>query len=110
MRVSIISGSPRKNSNTLRVAKAIAGIIGRQYGSTVTLVDFAYYDIPLMAQGEMSRAIPLTPFQQQLIDAFENSDIVFLLSPEYNWMPSAEIINMIHQLATNDFKNIFENK
>jgi chromate reductase len=110
MRVSIIAGSPRKSSNTLRVAKAIANEFSRAHGITPRLVDFAYYDIPLMAQGEITAASILTPFQKELIEAMDDADLVFILSPEYNWMPSAEIINMVHQLATNDFRRIFENK
>ncbi len=35
---------------------------------------------------------------------------MFVVTPEYNWFPTAEIINTIHQLAQEDYIHIFNHK
>ena len=107
MNIQIQSGSPRKNSLTLRVAKAIARNIEGTH--PYTLVDFNEYDIPFINQGIVDEN-QLTPFQQKLLDGWKNADLIFVLSPEYNWFPAAELVNMIHQLGTRQHRHLFDGK
>lgn len=104
MKVGIISGSARKGNNTMRVARAISKIID---GSKV--VDFQNYDIPNFSEGGLVVGQE-SAFQKLLISVWKESDLVFVLTPEYNWFPSAEIINMIHQLGNDQYKHVFDNK
>jgi chromate reductase len=103
MKVGILSASARKGNNTIRVAKALAKQIE---GSHV--VDYQMYDLPNMAEGWLNPAAQ-TEFQSDLINTIDASDLLIVLTPEYNWFPSAEIINTIHQLGGDSYKHIFDN-
>ncbi len=104
MKVGIISGSARKGNNTYRVALAVKKQLGQG-----EIVDFQDYDLPNFAEGWVSPPSE-TAFQQHLISTIDNADLLIVLTPEYNWFPSAEIINTIHQLAGPAYKHIFDNK
>ena len=103
MKVGIISGSARKGNNTLRVAKAIQ----KKFGEG-EIVDFQEYDLPNFSEGWVNPETE-TPFQQYLVKTIHDADLLIVLTPEYNWFPSAEIINTIHQLAGANYKHIFDN-
>ena len=103
MQTTILSGSSRPGSKTLWLAKAIAGRI-----PGAEIIDFKDYDIPFPNKGGVDPN-NLTAFQDKLLNAIHYSKVVFVLSPEYNWFPSAELVNMIHQLATNQHFHIFNN-
>ncbi|MDC1395848.1 NAD(P)H-dependent oxidoreductase, partial [Bacteroidia bacterium] len=79
MKIGIISGSARSGNNTLRVAKAISNIL-----NNTEIVDFQSYDIPSFAEGGLDKGKE-TEFQLDLIRVWQESDLVFVLSPEYNW-------------------------
>lgn len=108
MKACIISGSPQANSNTLRFSKALKHILDEQHIPT-SIVHFEQYDIPFIHQGELSEAT-FTPFQKELYEKVSEAQLVFICSPEYNWMPSAELINMLHQIGSKTFKPFFNNK
>lgn len=108
MNVSILSGSARAHNNTIRVGKAIAQRL-QQAGHVATLVDFISYDIPLMNQGGIDEQ-HLTPFQQQLADSMEAADAVILITPEYNWSTTPEILNFLHRMGDRKFKHLFDQK
>ena len=103
MKVGVISGSARKGNNTLRVAKAINKEL--EFGE---IVDFQDYDLPNFAEGWVNPEAE-TPFQKHLIKTINDADLLIVLTPEYNWFPSAEIVNTIHQLAGASYKHIFDN-
>lgn len=100
MKVGIISGSARKGNNTLRVAKAIQ----KELNNGI-IVDFQEYDLPNFAEGWVAPDSE-TSFQQHLIKTIDEANLLIVLTPEYNWFPSAEVINMIHQLAGANYKHI----
>jgi chromate reductase len=103
MKVSVISGSARKGNNTLRAAKAIQNMFPDS-----TLIDFQSYDLPTFAEGSLVKGEE-SKFQQRLIAAIDQCDLLFVLTPEYNWFPTSEVINMIHQLANSKYSHIFNN-
>lgn len=107
MNIQIQSGSPQKNSQSLRVGRAIQKHTEGTH--TTSLIDFNAYDIPFMNAGSVIKGA-YTPFQKQLIEGWEAADLVVVISPEYNWFPSAELINTIHQLGSRDYKHLFDNK
>lgn len=104
MKVGIISGSARKRNNTLRVAKAIKKEIGE-----ASILDFQEYDIPNFNDESIKPGFE-SSFQKSFISMMEECDLVFFLTPEYNWFPSAESINIIHTFANNHYKHLFDNK
>jgi chromate reductase len=109
MNICIISGSPRKNANSLKLAKRIANYAEQEGQHHTAIVSFENYDIPLMAQGSVN-ILNLSPFQQQLKSSMESADLIFLISPEYNWMPSAEVVNFFHQMGDKPFASMWTEK
>lgn len=108
--ITILSGSPRKNSSTLRVARAIMNIIGELDPSQeVKIVDFNGFDIPSANRGSVN-VHHLTPWQAGLYDSMSASSLVFVLTPEYNWFPSAEIIQMLHAMGGGSFAHMWNKK
>lgn len=107
MKIAILSGSARTNNNTLRVAKAIARIASPTH--QVSVVDFQQYDIPLIAQGGLNPD-KLSVFQQHLVQTIDQAQLVIIISPEYNWSTTPEILNMLHLLPTKPFMHLFNNK
>lgn len=108
--ITIISGSPRKNSNTLRVANAIKNtVLSFNNEEIVHVIDFNQFDIPSMNSGRVDPN-NLSPFQSNLFNSSKESDLIFILTPEYNWLPSAEIVQMIHTMAAPAFKEMWNNK
>lgn len=109
--IGILNGSSRPHSNTARVGKAIRRIL-MQHGISsddILMPDFSAYDIPFSNGGHIHPG-HLSPFQQEVYDTFDKSRLIFVLSPEYNWFPSAEIINLIHQYGTRDMKHCWDGK
>ncbi|MBC7384481.1 MAG: NAD(P)H-dependent oxidoreductase [Bacteroidia bacterium] len=107
MTVTIISGSSRADNNSLRVTKAISELL--EPAHTVNIIDFIGYDIPLTAQGGLNPSL-LTPFQDNLIKKIDEAHVIILISPEYNWSTTPEILNMLHLLPYRPFNNLFNNK
>ncbi len=109
MRISIISASPRKSSNSLRVARRIKQLLEYQHYTTINFCDFENYDFPLVGQGSIDKN-HLTDFQKRLISTWQEGELIFFTVPEYNWNTSPQLINAIHQLGNDDFAHLFDNK
>lgn len=108
--ITILSGSPRANSNTLRVAKAISHVIhDTEAAQEVRIIDFNGFDIPSANVGSVNIQ-QMSEWQRLLFESCRDSEMVFVLTPEYNWFPSAEIIQMIHSMAATPFKAMWDNK
>lgn len=108
MNICIISGSARANNNTIRVAKAIQNHL-QAAEHQVSLVDFQQYDIPLINQGEVSAEL-FTPFQQNLANCTQAAHAVIIITPEYNWSTTPEILNWLHRFGDRKFANQFNEK
>lgn len=109
--IGILCGSSRLHSNTARVGKAIRRIL-IQAGydpAAILMPDFHQYDIPFSNRGHI-HPDSFTPFQKDVYDTMAGARLVFVLSPEYNWFPTAEIINLINQYGTRDLKQCWEGK
>ena len=107
MNICIISGSARANNNTIRVGYALERLLKSEH--QVTVIDFQQYDIPLINQGEVSLESN-SDFQKKLFQGMKNAQIVFLISPEYNFSTTPEILNMLHRLGDRKFKHLFDEK
>lgn len=107
MYITILSGSARPQNNTYRVALALQQQFAA-LGHQTTVVDFREYDLPLIHQGDI---VPdqLTQFQRCLIQSIHSAHLCIVVTPEYNWTTTPEILNMVHRLADKAFKHIFDN-
>lgn len=109
MNIALISTSSRKNSNSLRFVNYLRHVLGESGQHEISVVNFENYDIPFVGQAYVKKD-SLTPFQQELIDAWEAADLVVFALPEYNWTAPPQATNAIHQLGGPAFKHLFENK
>lgn len=109
--IAILSGSSRTNSNTEKVAKAIARILGERGipEDQILFPDFRQYDFPFMNGGAVT-ADNLTSFQASVVEAMSKAKLIFVLSPEYNWFPSPEIINMVNHVGAKQFAGCWDKK
>ncbi len=108
MNFCIVSGSARTNNNTIRLAKAIEKLV-TQLGFSASVIDFEQYDIPLINQGEIDRENP-TSFQKSLIENMQRAEVILIISPEYNWSTTPEILNWLHRFGETKFIDLFQNK
>jgi chromate reductase, NAD(P)H dehydrogenase (quinone) len=109
MNIAIIATSPRKNSNSLRFSKYLQKIAQASGYEDVTVVDFHHFDIPSVGRGIVNKEA-LTDFQSELITAWGNADLVFFVTPEYNFTVNGDLLNALHQLGSKDFAYLFNNK
>lgn len=109
MKITLISTSSRKNSNSLRFVSYIRNLLVADGQHDVSIVSFEDYDIPFVGQGTVKKDA-LTPFQSELINAWESADLVLFAMPEYNWTAPPQATNTIHQLGGPAFKHLFDNK
>ncbi len=107
MQICIISGSARANNNTHRVSLAIELLLKANH--EISVIDFKEFDIPSLAQGGL-KTNALTQFQQNLIDSLFKAEVVVMVSPEYNWSATPEILNMLNLVPNKPFDQIFNNK
>lgn len=107
-KIILLSGSSRRDNNTLKVAKAL-DLHFQKLNADSSLIDFQEYDFGFFNQGYLKEE-SLTPFQKTLINSWRNAKHIVLLSPEYNWFPSAEMINLLHHVGSQGFKDLFEDR
>lgn len=79
--ITVISGSMRNGSNTLKVARQVAAMHGK-LGETVTLLDIAELPAEAFQAGAYREKSP--EFQAAFIDPVLQSDGVVVVLPEYN--------------------------
>lgn len=109
MNITLISTSSRKNSNSQRFARYIQHVLTEMGQPDSLLVTFEDYDIPLVGQGSLQKD-NLTDFQEGLINAWDQADLVIFVLPEYNWTAPAQATNAIHQVGGPHFRHLFNNK
>lgn len=109
MKITLISTSSRKNSNSMRFVTYIKQLLAEVGQHDVTVVSFEQYDIPFVGQGSLKHE-SLSSFQQELINAWDPADLILFAMPEYNWTAPPQATNTIHQLGVPSFKHLFDNK
>ena len=109
MNIAIIATSPRKNSNSLRFSKYLQKVLQTSDIQNTTIVDFHHFDIPSVGRGIINKEA-LTDFQRELLTAWEKADLVFFVTPEYNFTVNGDLLNALHQLGSKDFAHLFNNK
>jgi chromate reductase, NAD(P)H dehydrogenase (quinone) len=109
--IGILAGSSRINANTAKVGKAIKriAIANGVNESQILMPDFTKFDIPFANVKDVGKD-SLSDFQLEIYNAMSKSDLIFILTPEYNWFPSAEIINLINQFGSKQFTDCWDGK
>lgn len=109
MNIAIIATSPRKNSNSLRFSKYLQKVLQTSDIQNTTIVDFHHFDIPSVGRGIINKDA-LSDFQRELLTAWEKADLVFFVTPEYNFTVNGDLLNALHQLGSKDFAHLFHDK
>ena len=109
MNIAIIATSPRKNSNSLRFSNYLQKIAQSTGYENITVVDFHHFDIPSVGRGTVNKDA-LTDFQAELINAWTAADLIFFVTPEYNFTVNGDLLNALHQLGSRDFAHLFHDK
>jgi chromate reductase len=109
MNIAIIATSPRKNSNSLRFSNYLQKLAQTSGYEYVTVVDFHHFDIPSVGRGTINKEA-LTDFQRELLSAWTAADLVFFITPEYNFTVNGDLLNALHQLGSKDFAHLFHDK
>lgn len=102
MKTLILSGSARPNNNTHRLALAMEKLT-----DNAEIIHYVDYDLPAFNQLDGYKK---TNFHQRLEAGMCGADHIVILSPEYNWFPTAELIQTIHLLATPANRELFDGK
>jgi len=105
--IAIISGSARANSNTLRVANGLQTVL-KDKNIESSIVNFEGYDVPNFNQAFDPNN--LTSWQSNLVEKISKAQLVFVLSPEYNWFPSAELMQFANRFGSRNFEAMWDGK
>ena len=108
MKISILSTSPRPESNSIKVARYIKSKLNGT-SHDISLFSFVGVDIPMVGRGDLDMA-NLSTFQTELINNWKEAELVIFVVPEYNWITSGELINALHQLGNDATAYLFDNK
>ena|SRR5436190_19032025 len=94
MRIEIISGSPRINSITRRVALHLQNLLRETTKHEIGLIDLKDWDLPLMQP--VFSSVDNTPEQwKPLSERVFTADAFILISPEYNGSYSPAMKNLL---------------
>lgn len=84
MKIEIISGSPRKESITYRIAQHLQQRLETQTKHAIHIIDVREWDIPVLQQ-ETIDTISTAPIHlQTLAKSIFEADAFILITPEYN--------------------------
>lgn len=109
MQILLLAGSSRPHSNSLLAARFLGNLLHNGRNDSVQIVDLSHEALPAVGRGSLD-VNQLTPFQQELTEAWGKARLVIITAPEYNWSTNAELINMAHQLGTKAFAPLFKEK
>ena len=84
MNISIVAGSPRKNSITFRVSLFLKKILEERTAHRIQILDVREYAIPPMLQEVISSADKAPENLKPLAEAMFATDAFILVTPEFN--------------------------
>jgi chromate reductase, NAD(P)H dehydrogenase (quinone) len=94
MRIEIISGSPRGNSITNRIALHLKKIIQERADHEVDVIDVRENELPLLQSVFTSVESTPEPYKE-ITERMLNANAFILLTPEYNGSYSAPLKNLL---------------
>ncbi len=94
MRIAIISGSPRGNSVTFRLALHLKQAIAERSGHELDIIDLREHDLPLLQS--VFTSVEATPeAYREVSRRMFAADAYILITPEYNGSYSAPLKNLL---------------
>lgn len=103
MNIEIISGSPRENSMTHRVALFLKKYLQENTAHTVDIIDVKEWDLPLLQQVFVS--VDATPEQfKPLSKRMFNANAFILVTPEYNGSYTPAMKNVLDHFPKQSHK------
>jgi NAD(P)H-dependent FMN reductase len=93
MRIEIISGSPRKNSSTLRVAIHLKNVLSNLTEHEVGLIDLREHELPFM-QKVITSVKDAPAERRELAEKMFLADAFIIVTPEYNGSYSPAMQNL----------------
>jgi chromate reductase len=110
MKVLILSTSTRRGSLTLRFARYLKNEIQKlEEAEAVQIQSFEDFDFPSIGRGKTDPE-NLSTFQKNLIDSWNEAQVVIICSPEYNWTAGGEFFILTDHLSSRQFSHLFQNK
>lgn len=84
MNISIVSGSPRKNSLSFRVALFLQKILQQKTSHSVQIIDVRNYPVPALLQGVIQSTEDAPENLEPLAEQMFSTDAFILVTPEFN--------------------------
>ena len=102
MNITIISGSPRQQSNTVRVAKFLKNELSAKTNHTIGLIDMRDHGLPHLQNTYLKEEHTPEEFRE-LRRQMLASDAFVLVSPEYNGSYTPALKNLVDFFAKDAF-------
>ena len=84
MNISIVSGSPRKDSATFRVALFIKKLLEEKTSHDINIIDVRDYNIPMLLQNVITATENAPDNLKELAEKMFSTHAFILVTPEYN--------------------------
>ncbi|MCW7492731.1 NAD(P)H-dependent oxidoreductase [Leptospira sp. 2 VSF19] len=104
MKICLIAGSHRKNSQTLKVGKFLAEIL-KSKGIEITLFDLGGNPLPLWEPTMWEKDSDIKKFWLEYSEGLGSADAYVFLSPEYAGMASPALKNFFLYLTGSDISH-----
>ncbi|TGL20968.1 NADPH-dependent oxidoreductase [Leptospira yanagawae] len=104
MKISIIAGSHRKNSQSLKVAKFLSNNLESQ-GKEIQLIDLGTHPLPVWDPSMWEKDSELKKFWLGYSKGLAESDAYIFISPEYAGMASPALKNFFLYLSGGDISH-----
>jgi NAD(P)H-dependent FMN reductase len=103
MNIEIISGSPRKESATHRVALYLKNHLEQHTNHQVNIIDVREWNLPLLE--EVFTSVETTPEEFKPLSAHMfNADVFIMVSPEYNGSYTPAMKNLLDHFPKQNHK------
>jgi chromate reductase, NAD(P)H dehydrogenase (quinone) len=94
MKIEIISGSPRNESHTRRVALYLKRLLGEKEGISADIIDIREWNLPPVQT--VYTSVENTPAEfKRVTERIFNADAFILVTPEYNGSYSPALKNLL---------------
>ena len=95
MNIEILSGSPRKDSSTHRVALFLQKYVSEKTQHTTGIIDVREWDVPALLQSAWSSPDKAPKELQPLAERMFAAEAFILVSPEYNGSYTGVLKNLL---------------
>ncbi len=105
MKYTIVSGSTRINSQSIKVSKYVKYILEDKLGETVYLLNLAQANLKFWDESFWNKNIEFDPNWTLAKKELEESDAIIIVAPEWNGMIPPALKNFFHLAVKGEIKN-----